>query len=243
MPKDFVLPFIKNEQVADKTYAFYFDRSDEDFSFLPGQYIRMTVPIEHPDNRGISRFFSLTSSPLRKDWIRIVTKVIQSTFKKNLLTLTPPQKIQFFGPVGNFYLRENEIASTHVLLAGGIGLTPFLSMLSYIDETKLRLPVVFIASFSKPEEVMFQKTLEELSQRNPSVRIIFSVSHPEESQLPWQGEKGRISEELIKKYVSDIHGSIFYLVGPPAMVSAMSAIVTTLGVAKERILQENFIGY
>src|SRR6185295_6223692 len=98
----FFLSFIKKEKIALDTYSFYLDRASQGFDFQAGEYIRMTLSIENPDERGSSRYFTIASSPLDKDFITITTRVIKSSFKKELLNLKPGQKVKIFGPLGNF---------------------------------------------------------------------------------------------------------------------------------------------
>ena|SRR5258708_5961487 len=241
MPKDFLLPFQKKELIASETYAFYFDSSKEDLSFLPGQYIRMTLPISNPDERGISRFFSLTTSPLEKNYIRIITKIIKSTFKKTLVTLETGNQVKFFGPTGGFSMRED--ATSHVFLAGGIGITPFLSMISYLDEKQLHTPVILIVSFSQPEQAILMEEMQTIAKRNPNIKIIYTITQPELSLSIWNGEKGRISEDLLRKFIVNTNEPMYYISGPPAMVMGMSELVENLGVESSHILKESFVGY
>ncbi len=242
MAKDFSLPFIKKQLLASNTYAFFFDRSYEPFDFLPGQFVRVTLQIEHPDLRGTSRYFSISSSPTDKNNLRIITKVLQSTFKKALLVLLPRQQVKFFGPNGQFYFRQDQILQ-HIFLAGGIGITPFLSILSYIDATKIVAPITLFGSFSTPEEAILYEETMAIAQRNPSVKVVYTITRPQDSKAPWNGEVGRISEELIKKYAPNITESLFYLVGPAAMLSAMEELVKTMNIPTERVFKERFVGY
>src|SRR5438309_1255036 len=102
-PNEFQLPFVKKEQVSSDAYTFYFDRKAfPAFSFLPGQWIRTTLPIAEPDDRGNSRSFSISSSPLNTQFLTITTRVIQSAFKKTLVNLPQGIPVQFFGPAGRF---------------------------------------------------------------------------------------------------------------------------------------------
>ncbi|MBI2074432.1 MAG: FAD-dependent oxidoreductase [Candidatus Levybacteria bacterium] len=241
MPNIFLFPFIKKEEIAEGTYAFFFKKSEE-FNFLPGQYIRIILPHQNPDNRGQTRLFSISSSPLEKDYIRIVTKVIKSSFKKALYNLTPGAKVQFSPPMGSFILKEED-KQERLFLAGGIGITPFLCMLEYANEKKLSIPLTLFVSFSTVEEVIYYKKLQEISQNNLSIKIIYTVTHPEDSKKPWVGETGRISQNLIKKYALDILKPFYYIAGPPAMVDAMRKLVDSMGVANEKIRTENFTGY
>lgn len=241
-PKDALLQFLRKEQISNDTYSFYFDNSSRIIDFIPGQYIRMTLPIDQPDERGKTRLFTIASSPLEKDHIMITTKIMQSTFKKTLVQLVPGTQVQFFGPMGIFTLREEE-TMPRIFIAGGIGITPFHSMITYVYQKKLPIPITLFVSFSTPEEVIFKDELETISKQMPTIKVIYTVTKPEGSTMQWNGETGRISKDLMSKYTEDLRYSIYYLVGPPVMVSAMLELVQQIQVPPEQVRRENFVGY
>lgn len=235
----FHLPFIKKDKVAKDTYSFYFSRAQLDFDFLPGQYIDMILPIKNPDYRGSERSFTISSSPSDKNHIIITTKIIKSSFKKTLINLKSSQLVEFNGPWGGFVFKEEE-TFPRVFLAGGIGITPFHSTIAYAHSKNLSIPITLFVSFSGWEDAVFYKELSDVSKENPNIKIIYTITHPDDQ---WKGETGRISEALIKKYVSDISKPLYYIVGSPDMVAAMEEIVLGMGVPNERIFIENFTGY
>jgi len=240
--KDFYIPFIKKEKVAEDTYSFYFRQDNQAFDFLPGQYIVITLDIKNPDQRGTSKPFTISSSSLEKQYITITTKVIQSTFKRKLAGLVEGEKVKFSGPYGGFVLKEEE-KDERVFLAGGIGITPFHSMIAYASTKKLSIPITLIVSFSTIEDLVFYKELSDLASKNPNIKVVYTVSHPDNSNVQWEGEIGRISETLIKKYIQDIFKPQYFIVGPPAMVAAMEEVVGNMGVRNEKVFIENFTGY
>jgi len=242
-PKQFFLPFLKKEQVAKDTFSIFFDRTAcKDFDFFPGQYIRMTLPITTTDGRGASRFFTIASSPLEKRYLMITTKRGISDFKKKFLNLEKGSKIQFFGPIGGFYLREQETYE-HVFLTGGIGITPFHSMITYVAEKKLHIPITLFVSFSVPQNAVFYEELTKISQEQQSIKILYTITKPEASQIFWTGETGRISGELLKKYVADIMKPTYYVTGPPAMVEGIEELLRSLHIPENQIRIEQFTGY
>lgn len=241
-PQEFHLPFVKKEEVGTDTYIFYFDRKNSDLTFEAGQYLRIFLPHENMDERGDKRFFSITSSPLDERYIMITTKVIQSSFKMSLLKLESGTPVRFFGPYGTFVLKEDQVFP-RVFLAGGIGITPFHSMILFASEKKLTVPLTLFVSFSTAEEAIFYNELMETSKNHPSIKIVYTITRPEESKKPWTGETGRISSDLIKKYFSDVLKPIYMIAGPPKMVEAMEQLVRDIGVPSERIRKENFTGY
>ncbi len=234
------LAFAKKEQLTRDTFTFFFDRSKEQFDFHAGQYFRLTIPIENPDERGTSRYFTISSSPTDLDFLTITTKVIRSSFKLKLNSFQGGEKIIFFGPFGNMYQDEND-QTPKVFLAGGIGLTPSHSILRFIDHQHLNVNFTLIVSFPFRNEVVFYDELKEIEKRNPAVKIVYTLTK-EETLYP-EFEKGRIDENMIKKYVQDYQHYKFFVVGPPLMAEAMFTLAISMGVEEGNITRENFTGY
>lgn len=241
-PTSFLLPFVKKEQLTKDAFSFYFDRKAFAFDFLPGQYIRMILPNENPDDRGTSRFFTIAASPFNKDFLIVTTRIGRSTFKQQLAKLTEGQEVQFWGPIGRFVLQE-DAQNSLVFLAGGIGITPFYSMISYAAEKKLSIPLTLFVSFSVPEEIIYYEELTRIAQNSSSIQIVYTVTHADESSVTWSGERGRISEDLLKKYIPNIQTSTYYITGPGPMVDGTKEMLTALHIPEEQILIEKFPGY
>lgn len=250
-PKDFQLPFVKKEQVAKDAWRFYFDKTSlTDFSFVPGQYVKMFLDIPSPDERGTSRSFSIVSSPLDTNVLSITTKIGSSAFKQTLAMLVPGTQVKFFGPMGRFILNGDE-NRPHIFLAGGIGITPFHSMLLYAAAKKLSFPIMLFVSFSTIEEMVFYDGLMKIAEDYPTIKVVYTITQPEvipsaatkDGINVWTGETGRISADLIKKYAPEFMNSLFYISGPPVMVDAMLVIVQEMGVPEEQVRKEKFIGY
>ena len=227
-PQSFTSKLMNKEQLTGDTYSFYFARPST-FEFIPGQYIKMILNIENPDARGVSRFFSVASSPTEKEHIMITTRILESSFKKTLGGLPIGAEVQMRGPHGAFVLDEKD-TRRKVYLAGGIGITPARSMLVYLRDKNLNTPFALMVSFSNKEEIIFQNELNLLS--NDNRKIIYVVT----------SEEGRIDEEKIKKNVPDLN-SLFYISGSAGFVSAMEQLVKSIGVSRENIKTENFPGY
>lgn len=223
----FRLPFVKKEQVAKDTYTFYFDRKNIQFDFTPGQYVRIELPHD-ADDRGTTRYFTISSSPLTKEYLTITTKVIKSTFKKTLFHLEKGTKVTFFGPMGWFLLPKDE-EEEKVFIAGGIGVTPFHSLLTLLQDEKLAAPITLIAAFLGKEHAVFYDELRKVSSNNSEITTIYTFS--------------RVSEEIIKKHVAHLEKPVYYVVGSEKMVSATKKILIDLGVDEEKIQTEDFTGY
>ncbi len=239
--QSYTIRYLKKNKLTKDTYVFYFEKPKE-FDFIAGQYNRWTLPITATDGRGSSRFFTISSPPSEKDFLVVTTKIIQSDFKKELLKLHENQKIKIFGPMGQFILDENS-KKEHIFLADGMGITPFHSMIAHEAAKNSNKKLTLFVSFSVPEEIIFLNELTEITKNHPNIHVIYTVTKPQESQMPWDGETGKISEEMIKKYHVDSAQSIFYIVGPPPMVEGTQKLLEDMHVPNEQIKTEQFTGY
>ena len=240
MSKAFSLPFIKKEQVAVDTWSYFFDKSSVAYDFLPGQYNRVSLPVSATDGLGNSRMFTIASSPEEK-YLMVTSRRGVSDFKNALFALTPGTPVQFFGPLGGFTILQNDLTH-HVLLAGGIGITPFHSMLVFASQKKLKTPLTLLASSPTVEEMVFYHELMDLQSQNKQITTVYTVTRSE--GLLWQGEKGRISKEMIKKYVGDISKPVYMVSGSPAFVEGMvTKLHEELKIEEEYIRVDQFTGY
>lgn len=240
-PKQYTICFKSKEKIAKDTFSFFFERPEE-FEFLPGQYNRWTLPLTATDKRGSSRFFTISSSPSKKETLIITTKMIQSDFKKALSELKEGDEIKIFGPMGNFVFDETN-TKPRVLIAGGIGITPYHSMITYAASKNLTIPITLLVSFSIPEEMIFFEEFKKIEDEHNNIKIVYSITKPEDSQIQWHGEKNRITDEMIKKYVPNITNQFFYVVGPPPMEETITKLLKNLGIFEENIFTEAFTGY
>ena len=222
----FSLTFLKKEQVNYDTWTFYFQKS-QGFRYQAGQYIKIKLPIDHPDNRGVSRYFTLSSSPT-EEYLTITTRIIKSTFKNTLNSLEKGQMVEARGPWGDFVLNENG-KETRVFLAGGIGLTPFRSMLKYIADMKMDIPVVMFNSYKTEKDAEISSVLEPFQKELPNFSL--KIIHE------------RITTELLQKELDLNSLNIYYIAGPEKMVSTLALSLRKIGVLEESIKIDDFPGY
>lgn len=223
--KYFSLNFIKKEKIAKDVFAFYFERKN--FNFLAGQYIHLYLSVGNEKGRGNSRMFTISSSPLEKDFIFIAVKKGKSLFKKSLFELVPQTSVKFYGPSGSLVL--NKIRSPYVFLSMGIGITPFRSIIKYVTQKKLNIQITLIASFATKQDFCFYEELMNISKVHSSIKIIYSLS--------------RINVTRIKKYIDNTNKYLYFIVGSPSAVSDLEGVVSGMGVADEKIFIEDFEGY
>lgn len=230
----FTLKEIRPETSEALTFIF---TSDSPLDYKPGQHVVLRLPHENPDERGIIRTFTLSSSPTQEGIVSITTKQGISSFKKALFSLSAGATIEARGPAGNMYLLENEVGQ-HIMLAGGIGITPLRSMIKYAFDKKLTLPITLLYSNKTPEEIVFKQELNMIVQATLTIKIIYTITQPKDG-LPGR----RIDEAMIKEYCPDIPNAIFYIAGPTGLVEAMLTLLTGMGVPQEHVKFEKFSGY
>lgn len=232
---------IKSELVAKGTMAFHFTKPPG-FEFRPGQSIDLTL-IDPPetDAEGNIRTFSLASAPFDSD-LMIATRMRDTAFKRVLGKASPGLELKMEGPSGSFVLHRRA-EKPAVLLAGGIGITPFFSMIRQAMHDKAAHQIYLLCSNRRPEDAPFLDALEEAARHNPSFHLIATMTGLDKSHHKWSGETGFITKEMLLEHLPAIQGPIYYLAGPPTMVAAMRGILASANVEEDDIRTEEFSGY
>lgn len=236
----FEVEFIRKEKVSQDAYSFYFNRKGLDFDFIPGQYLKLFLDIDNPDEKGSSRYFTISSSPTDRDFLTITTRIIKSSFKIKLNSLNAGEKVRAFGPIGYFDFDPNSLYN-NIFIAGGIGVTPYHSLLRYIDSKNLSPKVTLFAAFSYKKDVIFYDEFKEISERSSNINIIYTLT--KEDNLYPDFENKRVSIDMIKKYVHEYNNSKFFITGPYEMVISTFEMIKNSGIEEENIFKEDFPGY
>jgi ferredoxin-NADP reductase len=138
-------------------------------------------------------------------------------------------------PFGVFtFLRHD--AERLIFIAGGIGITPFMSMLRYIHDRKLRKEVILLWSNKQEKDIAFRAELEEMATEMASLKVLHILTRQDD----WPGEKGRMNADKLKKHVGDFGKGEFFVCGPPPMMTDVQKTLSILGVPKRRIHMERF---
>jgi ferredoxin-NADP reductase len=234
------VPLKWKEQVAEGTMAFHFQRP-ADFQFKAGQYMNVTLG-EPPetDAEGNTRSFSIASAPFETD-LTVATRIRDTAFKRVLKAMPPGTEVSIAGPFGSFTVRQNSRPA--VFLAGGIGITPFRSMLLQAAREKLSRRLFLFYSNRRPEDAPFLDELLGLEAKTDGLRVIGTMTDMQKSRRPWQGETGYINGEMLAKYVGDLAAPIYYSAGPPGLVAAMQEMLSEAGINEDDIVTEDFAGY
>lgn len=232
---------ISREEIAEGTMAFHFEKP-AGFDFQGGQSVDMTLlsPPE-TDDEGNTRTFSIASPPYDKE-LMFATRMRPSAFKRSLKSVPLGTELKMDGPMGSFTLHKNA-KKPAVFLAGGIGITPFLSTLAQASHERLQHQLYLFYSNHRPEDAPFLAFLRRLETENPNFHFIPTMTEMEKSKRTWEGERGFIDRAMLIKYLNNLNGPIYYLAGPPAMVAAMRKTLLDTKVDEDDIRTEEFAGY
>lgn len=216
------------------------------FEHTAGQYAFFDIGSVYNDPKGPVRHFTIASSPT-EEFILISTRIRDSPYKKQLDSLQNGTKVKVRGPLGKFTLHE-DYSKPAIFLSGGIGVTPFRSMIKYATDKNLPVRIIMFDSNKNQENILFKMDFENCTNTNKNLRIIYTITEEQNvtENKEWKGEKGRIDMAMLKRHLEpgDLEKSIFYLCGPPPMVKAMQEMLDqNLQVPGERIKVEEFTGY
>jgi ferredoxin-NADP reductase len=213
--------------------SFVLDLGGDEIDFLPGQYIDLFID-SIGTNEGAG--YSITSTPLDKGTISIAVKKLPEARSAIYLheNVRVGDTFILMGPGGEFHYKEG-VGSSVVLIAGGIGITPLISMFRYVREARLDFKLVLLYSVRVPSEFAFYDELKAASAQNPNITCHFTVTRPEEE--PWDGPVGRVDPGMLRGYAAD-GDSVFYVCGPDEMPYEITEILRELGVEESRINTE-----
>ena len=127
-----------------------------------------------------------------------------------------------------------------VMIAGGIGITPFRSMIRYCADKAIGSEIVMLYGNRREETIAFREELDILAKQNLKLKVVYTLSEPSDD---WKGRRGYVTPQMIKEEISDYMERVFYMCGPPAMVTSMIDVLKTLQIAAGKIRTENFSGY
>jgi ferredoxin-NADP reductase len=229
------------EDLAEGTVAFHFAKP-AGFSFKPGQAVDIALLNPPAEANSTHRIFSLVSAPFEEE-LAVATRMREnSAFKRTLNTLPPGAQVKLKGPLGIMTLHEDG-ARAAVFIAGGIGITPFMSMLRQAAHDRLAHRLFLLYSNRRPEDAAFLAELQALERQNENFRLLATMTDMDKSARAWHGEQGMVDEDRVKRFVGAAAAPIYYLAGPPVMVDAMSAVLSRAGVQDDDVRSEEFYGY
>ena len=232
---------VSRHEVAERTTAFRFEKP-WDWTFRAGQYLDLTL-LDPPetDAEGNTRTFSIASGP-HEDTLMVATRMRDTAFKRMLKTMPLGSAVKIEGPSGSLTLHNN-VTRAAVFLAGGIGITPFRSIVFRAAKEKLPHRIFLFYSNRRPEDAPFLDELQALEKENRNYKLVASMTEMAKSNRSWHGEVGLIDNKMLLRYLKDAVSPIYYVAGPPEMVKGLHAMINKAGVDDDNIRAEEFAGY
>lgn len=228
-------------KVGTDTFDFIFYK-DKKFNFRPGQYMEWTLKHRSPDTRGNRRYFTLASSPTEPE-IHLGVKFYPepSSFKNRLLALPKLGEIVVAQKSGDFVLPTTEKRGL-VFIAGGIGITPFRSMIQYLLDNNEKRDITLLYSNKKVSDIAYKEVFDK-AQKELGIKTIYAVTDKGEVPVGSFMYNGFVDARIIQREVSDYLNKTFYISGPRGMVTAFEDTLRSMGVKRKNIKIDFFPGF
>jgi ferredoxin-NADP reductase len=221
---------VQKEEVAKGTSFFKFSL-DEDIDFKSGQIFHVLL------KENVKHHLTIVNSPNEKRVVSMATRMRDSEFKNTLKAMQIGTTVEVYKIKGEFVLPEDTTRPI-VFIALGIGITPYISMLRWIREEYLPFHITLIYSDSDRASMPFLTELRAYAKDNPEFKLILTVTHDPK----WTGEKRHVDDNFIKTYLPDPASHLYYVSGPPAVVSAVAGSLAKI-VPAQQIKSDSFTGY
>ena len=238
--KKLVLTLKERVRLSPDVYEFVFSPGRK-FAYEPGQYMEWTLGHNEVDSRGNRRYFTLASAPT-EHFLKLGVKISDrsSTFKRQLLSMDREHQIFASQLAGDFVLPKNQKQKC-VFIAGGIGITPFRSMIKYLLDTRQRRPITIFYANRNAGEIVY-KDIFDRAEKELGIKTIYTLTDAHSLPADWKGQIGRIKPEWIQKLVPRYQTCLFYLSGPVGMIQSFTDTLHQLGVKDSRIKTDYFSG-
>ncbi len=236
----YVMKLSSKDEVAEGVYHFTFV-PDRKLTFSPGQYMEWTLGHDNPDSRGNRRYFTIASSPTEKTaMLGVKFYDRSSSFKKKLLAMQPGDTIHAAQLAGGFVLPKDKKKKL-VFIAGGIGVTPFRSMLKYLADRNEKRSVTMIYSSPTMQEIAYYDVFEQAA-RKIGANTIFTFTDKAKLDPTWKGHTGYVTAPMIAKEIPDYKDRMFYISGPRNLIDASKDVLTGMGIHRSQIKTDFFPG-
>jgi len=220
---------IKKIKESEDSFCLIF-KPEKEVHWEPGQFIFYKIPHKDPDSRGIKRHFTISSAPYEKN-LMLTSKFDfkkGSSFKRALYNLKLGSRIEAFDIRGDLVIKD--INKRSVFIAGGIGITPYRSILLSFVHKGIRANITMLYG-NKNKDIIFKDILDKLESDNDWLDINYII----EPQL--------IDSDVIKRNVSDVYHSAYYISGPLKMVKIIKSILLGMKIDQKNIVTDYFSGY
>lgn len=216
----------EKENLVDNVWAFRFEPSMP-LTWVAGQFIRVELPHDNPDSEGTKRWFTVSSAPF-EGIVQITTRITNSTFKQALAALPLDERLMLLEqPEGNFEWEDSD--KPLVFVAGGIGITPFRSILKQRVHDSLPLDVTLIYG-NRTDAIVFKDELKAYAAQDDKFKVQYVIGEP-------------LTAAKLTELVPALNDSLVYLSGPEPMVEALGDALKTADLPKSQLKQDSFPNY
>lgn len=236
---DFITKIKRKEQIAQDTMAFYMEKP-EGLTYTAGQHPTFRlINSSETDQEGDSRTFSFITIPSDNE-IGFATRMRDTAFKRYLKNNAIGSSIEIKNPRGSMILPV-DAKRPIVILTGGIGITPFISIIREAAYRKIGQKITLFYANKTIDQTAFLPELNQLTKENPDFKFIPIMTREDAGK--WPGETGHITIEMLTKYIPNLDNTIFYIAGPTNMVKAMTELLVNSGVDPIFIKTEDYGEY
>jgi glycine betaine catabolism B len=206
------------------------------FDYLPGQFLTLSLTI---DGQPVKRSYTIASSPSRAAYCELTIKREERGLVSRYLHehIRPGDKLPVSAPGGRFVF-TGEGADSVVLIAGGVGITPLMSKIRYLTDRGWPGQIYLIYSAKTVADVIFQEELAYLAKRHPNLHVCLTLSRVAAGE--WTGEQGRITLELLRRYVPDLGKQQIHICGPTELNKSVKSLLLEAGISADLIQLESF---
>jgi len=207
------------------------------FAYAPGQFLTFSFEI---GGETIHRCYTVSSAPTRPHTVSFTVKRVPGGPVSNWLhdTLKAGDTVRALGPMGEFSCFSHP-AAKYLLLSGGSGITPMMSMARTFHDLGANRDVAFVHSARSPADIVFRGELDTMARLDPAFRV-HAVCETDSPAEAWAGFKGRLSLDILREAVPDFREREVFVCGPKPYMDAVRAMLAQAGFDMARHHEESF---
>ena len=228
----------KKREVAKGTLLVTFELVSDEVDWTPGEYfwVELLDP-PYDDEKGARRHITVVTSPT-EGYLGLATRIRDTAFKRSLVEMPEGSAVDVEPPKGSFVLPE-DTSKRYAFIAGGIGITPFRSMLRYIADKDLDYDITLVYSNRDVESTAFLDELKELESVVPRCRVIFTMTE----DPSWDGDTRMLDAGVLRDLLGDLESFHFMVAGPPPMAKSVEGSLLEAGLPEDQVQSDSFSGY